>query len=303
LMQDALARKLRVLRAERGLTLREAAQRTGVDKDTLSKIERGLRHPYDVTLSKLAKGYGVPVEELLEEPVPLGEAPTEAGPSLLEKALDAVRRDDAKDARAINRLVASEGVLEATGVSGYAEDAFRADLRARGFPDEYFENFLWPLVVMASRTTRRGEEADVLRGRADEYDETLISRSPLTPEVFRGVLEALVEHEHQMEYLSVSMQEGYVEVGLKEPENDALKGSDPAVWGSEESRPRTPMPGSAGKQIDVEIRDDLTSNEPASVTITKTSFFELMRDAKANRLTDEDAWQRLLKAARERSAS
>ena len=67
-MQGTLARKLRVLRAERGLTLREAEQLTGVDKDTLSKIERGLRHPYDVTLSKLAKGYGVPVEDLLEEP-------------------------------------------------------------------------------------------------------------------------------------------------------------------------------------------------------------------------------------------
>src|SRR5918995_1166836 len=66
-MQDTLARKLRVLRAERGLTLREAEELTGVDKDTLSKIERGLRRPYDVTLSKLAKGYGVPVEELLEE--------------------------------------------------------------------------------------------------------------------------------------------------------------------------------------------------------------------------------------------
>ena len=79
-MQDTLARKLRVLRAERGLTLREAEQLTGVDKDTLSKIERGLRRPYDVTLSKLAKGYGVPVEELLEEPVPLAEAPREAGP-------------------------------------------------------------------------------------------------------------------------------------------------------------------------------------------------------------------------------
>ena len=76
-MQDTLARKLRVLRAERGLTLREAEQLTGVDKDTLSKIERGLRHPYDVTLSKLAKGYGVPVEELLEEPVPLAEDPSE----------------------------------------------------------------------------------------------------------------------------------------------------------------------------------------------------------------------------------
>jgi transcriptional regulator with XRE-family HTH domain len=66
-MQDTLARKLRVLRAERGLTLREAEELTGVDKDTLSKIERGLRYSYDVTLSKLAKGYGVPVEELLED--------------------------------------------------------------------------------------------------------------------------------------------------------------------------------------------------------------------------------------------
>ena len=66
-MQDTLARKLRVLRAERGLTLREAAQRTGVDKDTLSKLERGIRHPHDVTISRLAKGYDVPVEELLEE--------------------------------------------------------------------------------------------------------------------------------------------------------------------------------------------------------------------------------------------
>ncbi len=77
-MQGTLARRLRVLRVERGLTLRDAEQLTGVDKDTLSKIERGMRHPQDVTLAKIAKGYGVPVEELLEEPVPLGEAP-EAG--------------------------------------------------------------------------------------------------------------------------------------------------------------------------------------------------------------------------------
>jgi transcriptional regulator with XRE-family HTH domain len=68
-MQGTLARKLRVLRAEHGLTLREAEQLTGVDKDTLSKIERGLRHPYDVTLSKLARGYEVPVEDLLDKPL------------------------------------------------------------------------------------------------------------------------------------------------------------------------------------------------------------------------------------------
>jgi transcriptional regulator with XRE-family HTH domain len=64
------------------LTLREAEQMTGVDKDTLSKIERGLRHPYDVTLSKIARGYDVPVEDLLEEPVLAGEL--EDGPSLEE---------------------------------------------------------------------------------------------------------------------------------------------------------------------------------------------------------------------------
>ena len=83
-MQDTLARKLRVLRAERGLTLREAEHLTGVDKDTLSKLERGLRHPYDVTLSKLAKGYSVPVEELLEEPAPSRPQPFSRESDLFE---------------------------------------------------------------------------------------------------------------------------------------------------------------------------------------------------------------------------
>jgi transcriptional regulator with XRE-family HTH domain len=81
-MHGSLPTKLRVLRAERGLTLRDAERLTGVDKDTLSKIERGRRDPQDITLAKIAKGYGVPVEELLEEPVPFGEAPGEAGHSI-----------------------------------------------------------------------------------------------------------------------------------------------------------------------------------------------------------------------------
>lgn len=79
-MQESLARKLRVLRAERGLTLTEAAERAGVQRQTLALLERGERHPHTPTLSKIAEGYGVPVEELLEEPVPLDDAP-EAGRS------------------------------------------------------------------------------------------------------------------------------------------------------------------------------------------------------------------------------
>jgi transcriptional regulator with XRE-family HTH domain len=94
LMQDTLARKLRVLRAERGLTLREAAAATGVDKGTLSKIERGVSHPHDITLSRLARGYGIPVEELLDEPVLLAPGKTEApktGRSVADSAAEGAK--------------------------------------------------------------------------------------------------------------------------------------------------------------------------------------------------------------------
>jgi transcriptional regulator with XRE-family HTH domain len=81
-MQGSLAARLRVLRAERGLTQRQAAARAGVTPETISDLERGKRHAYMPTLAKIAKGYGVPVEDLLEEPVLAGkaEAPRAAGP-------------------------------------------------------------------------------------------------------------------------------------------------------------------------------------------------------------------------------
>lgn len=94
--QDTLARKLRVLRAERGLTLREAEELTGVDKDTLSKLERGIRHAQDVTLSRIARGYEIPFEELIEEPALAGkaEAPREAGPERPEQQPHTRERDE-----------------------------------------------------------------------------------------------------------------------------------------------------------------------------------------------------------------
>jgi transcriptional regulator with XRE-family HTH domain len=82
-MHGSLPAKLRVLRARQGLTLIEAAEKIGIGRDTLSDLERGNRHPVMPTLAKIAQGYGVPVEELLEEPALAGkaEAPTEAGPT------------------------------------------------------------------------------------------------------------------------------------------------------------------------------------------------------------------------------
>lgn len=83
-MQGSLARRLRVLRAERGLTLRDAAARMDLRAATLSDIEHGHSQPHDVTLGKIARAYEIPVEDLLEEPVltgPKAEA-SETGPDI-----------------------------------------------------------------------------------------------------------------------------------------------------------------------------------------------------------------------------
>jgi transcriptional regulator with XRE-family HTH domain len=72
---ESLPARLRVLRARQGLTLIEAAEKLGIGRDTLSDLERGNRRPVMPTLAKIAKGYGVPVEDLLEVPVPLGKVP------------------------------------------------------------------------------------------------------------------------------------------------------------------------------------------------------------------------------------
>src|SRR5215213_6112903 len=78
MMHGSLPAKLQVLRARQGLTLIEAAEKLGIGRDTLSDLERGNRHPVMPTLAKIAKGYGVPVEDLLGEPVVLGKAEASA---------------------------------------------------------------------------------------------------------------------------------------------------------------------------------------------------------------------------------
>jgi XRE family transcriptional regulator of biofilm formation len=79
MMQGSLAERLRILRAREGMTLTEASERIGITRHTLSSLERGGQEPHYPTLAKIARGYGVPVEDLLEESVPLAEAPSGAG--------------------------------------------------------------------------------------------------------------------------------------------------------------------------------------------------------------------------------
>jgi transcriptional regulator with XRE-family HTH domain len=81
MIQSTLAEALRVIRARKGLTLAEASELIGVNRHTLRDLELGKREPYGPTLRKLASGYGVSVEELLnvEAPAPKGDAPMRTG--------------------------------------------------------------------------------------------------------------------------------------------------------------------------------------------------------------------------------
>ena len=66
-MPGLIALKLRALREERGLTQKEAAELADVSHWTLLYLESGKRPPYMPTVTKIARAYGVPVEELVEE--------------------------------------------------------------------------------------------------------------------------------------------------------------------------------------------------------------------------------------------
>jgi DNA-binding XRE family transcriptional regulator len=67
MMPGPIALKLRVLREERGLTHQEAAELANVSHWTLIRLESGERPPYMPTVTKIARAYGVSVEELVEE--------------------------------------------------------------------------------------------------------------------------------------------------------------------------------------------------------------------------------------------
>ena len=62
-MPGPIARKLRVLREERGLTQKEAAKLANLYPETLIYLESGKRDPYMPTVTKIARAYGVPLDE------------------------------------------------------------------------------------------------------------------------------------------------------------------------------------------------------------------------------------------------
>lgn len=62
-----VARNVRILREQRGLTLAALARRAGLAKQTLSKLEQGMGNPTVDTLFSIASALEVPVTRLVAE--------------------------------------------------------------------------------------------------------------------------------------------------------------------------------------------------------------------------------------------
>jgi transcriptional regulator with XRE-family HTH domain len=60
-----LGERVRELRRRRGLTLEELAERSGVSRAMISKLERGEKNPTLVVAAKLAEGFGVTLSQLV----------------------------------------------------------------------------------------------------------------------------------------------------------------------------------------------------------------------------------------------
>jgi len=69
---NAVGARLRTLRQERGTTLTDVSEETGISVSTLSRLESGARKPTLELLLPLAGAYGVTLDELVDAP-PTGD--------------------------------------------------------------------------------------------------------------------------------------------------------------------------------------------------------------------------------------
>jgi transcriptional regulator with XRE-family HTH domain len=65
-LRTTLVKRLRALRAERGLSQMALAERAGIGRSYLARLELGQQDPTLATLEKLARALGVKVSRLIE---------------------------------------------------------------------------------------------------------------------------------------------------------------------------------------------------------------------------------------------
>ncbi len=65
---DLVGPRLKAMRSQRGVTLADLSERTGISKSTLSRLETGQRRPSLELLLPLAQTYRVPLDDLVGAP-------------------------------------------------------------------------------------------------------------------------------------------------------------------------------------------------------------------------------------------
>jgi transcriptional regulator with XRE-family HTH domain len=73
--KDTFARRLTALREQAGITMYRLAQITGITKQTISNLERGVGLPSWDSVQLLAKALGVSCEAFMSDDVQLPEPP------------------------------------------------------------------------------------------------------------------------------------------------------------------------------------------------------------------------------------
>ena len=63
-MSERLALELRRIREQRGLTIEQLAEKSGISATTIRVVERGAREPRGDTVARLAKPLGLTFDEV-----------------------------------------------------------------------------------------------------------------------------------------------------------------------------------------------------------------------------------------------
>ena len=160
-----LGARVRALRKDRGWTLQQAAQRAGLARSTLSKIENRQMSPTFEAMRKLAQGLDIPMPQLFT-PSQSGSAPAR---------LEVVRRGEGKPLL----TPTYEHELMADGLETKLMLPYRTRVRARSI-DEFDgwvrhegEEFLYVLTGVVRLYTEGFEPVEMRRGDSAYYDATM----------------------------------------------------------------------------------------------------------------------------------
>ncbi|NEE02520.1 helix-turn-helix domain-containing protein [Phytoactinopolyspora halotolerans] len=141
--------RLKRLRTQRGVTLAELAERTGISKSTLSRLESGQRRPSLELLLPISMAHQVPLDELIA--APRGEDP---------RIRPRPRNTDGRTILPLTRQPAAVQAYKITIPPGQSEP----DLRVH-------DGYEW-MYVLSGRLRLRLAEHDLIMGagEAAEFD-------------------------------------------------------------------------------------------------------------------------------------